>query len=340
MLRNSKVFARVIFLVIISSFLIVSLGEASSYYLNQKEDEYTYEDQHGGTLVARVDHSTWTNWNHWTEFAGFGPVWVITFNCNEFVFIYANNRVQLFANFNASVGSMWFIDAGSCNRKVTVVLAAREEKIEVPAGTFTDCIRIDLNTSCADGGTESIWFAKDVGIVKWISQSIAGPNPWEFKEGLVNGKKYPPSVPLALPLKGGTDRFEYFIDMMPSPVDTVSSDIPPQKPTLLHGVFSITNNSGDPIDFVFGACEFDIYIYDARDIMVSNMNRGNNVCYQEEIAINKTLENGETWLYEGDVELTDEGGNALPEGYYKVECVLNATPGFSTLHTIKISYAY
>ncbi|MGA1874135.1 MAG: BsuPI-related putative proteinase inhibitor [bacterium] len=327
-----KVFFHGILPVFILLCFFITHGEASIYMPNGVKDTYTYTGRLGGPLEAKVQYTCGPYWRYWTEFAGFGSLWVWTCTSNEYLYLYTNGRTQLFANFNAAVGSRWYIDAGECNGKIYATLAARNETVAVPAGTFQGCIRIDLKTSCTDGGVESIWFAPKAGVVKWISQSIAGPNPWEFKKGVVNGKTYPAPASITLTTRGGTDRFEYFINKMPV-VD------PDREPVMLHGQFAISNNTGRPIDFVFGPCEFDISIYDQEGNRVSHMNRGQDSCLME-IITEKTLEHGKTWSYQGEVELTDDEGNDLPEGEYTVECVLEARPRFSTSHTIKIRYTY
>lgn len=60
------------------------------------------------------------------------------------------------------------------NRQMTV--GVETLTIETPAGTFTDCLQIQYGDPvCSDAGTEVEWWAPDVGRVKWIEQSIAGP---------------------------------------------------------------------------------------------------------------------------------------------------------------------
>lgn len=331
---NLKLISSALLFVLVICFSGVSLVEAASYFPNGIKDTYTYGDEFGGTSTAKVDYIS-GGWKHWTEFAGFGPTWVWTYNYtySEHVFVYANGRTQLFTNFNGAVGDVWKVTIGSCNKNVTVTLAEKDQTVTVPAGTFDDCILLKLTTSCADAGVEAIWFAKDVGVVKWTSRSIAGPIDHELEKAVVKGITYPESVPITLAIKGGTDRFNYWINMMP-PID------PNRPPTLLYAEFAITNTTGEPIEFIFEACEFDICIYDEDGNMVSHMNRGKEAECAREIADQKTLENGKTWKYNGKVELTDKEGRDLPQGDYTVECILLSNPKFSTSHSIKIRYAY
>lgn len=332
--RNLKLTLSALLFVLVICFSVVSFVEAASYFPNGIKDTYNYVDDFGGTSTANVDYTS-GGWRHWTEFAGFGPTWVWTYKykCSEHVFVYANGRTQLFANFNGSVGDEWKVTIGHCNKNVSVTLAEKNQIVTVPAGTFNNCILLKLTTSCADAGVEAIWFAKNIGVVKWISQSIAGPRDHELKKATVGGVTYPKPIPITLTLKGGTDRYVYWINMMPL-ID------PKRPPTLLNAEFAITNTTGEPIEFIFGVCEFDICIYDEEGNMVSHMNRGKEAECAREMAVKRTLENGKTWRYNGKVELTDKEGRDLSQGDYTVECIMLSKPQFSTLHTIKIDYAY
>jgi hypothetical protein len=298
---------------------------------NRTQDTYVYTDRFGGTATAEVDAEYGPYWRHWTQFAGFGPVWVWTHDSHERIYIYAHGTIQLFVDFRASQGSRWKVDVGACNRNVEAVLASRDERVVVPAGTFEHCMRVDLGSSCMDAGVMSIWFAQDVGVVKWVSQSIAGPNASEFSRGTVGGVTYPKAPKTALTLKGSTDRFEYWINKMPGVG-------PSRQATRAHATLSITNNTGRPIKFTFGTpLEFEIFVRDPAGKVVSFMTRGQMfACVTHE----RTLGDGETWNFKGDVELRDDMKKDLPEGTYTVEAVIKAVPRFITTHTIRIQYAY
>ena len=234
MSRSFKLGLSCMLLALITCFSI-KIVEASIYMPNNRDDKYTYIGGYGQTIIAQVSSYRGKKWCNWTEFAGLGPLWVWTSKNNEKVRFVFDGRNQLLADFHASIGENWLVDIGVCNRNINVTLAARDETVKVPAGTFEDCIQLVLETSGADCGVISIWFAPNVGIVKWLSQSIVGPIAYELKEGVVGGITYPKPPSLGLLLKGGTDHFVYYINMMPP--------IPPDfPPTLLHGTFSIDNN--------------------------------------------------------------------------------------------------
>jgi len=170
-----KTIIKTLFWVLIISFIVVATIDASIYMPNEIDDEYTYKDSFGTVSTSEVVFTCGRKWRKWTQFAGFGPVWVWTNDKSERVYIFANGRLQLFVNFNAQQGSSWNINVGSCNKNVKIVLVAFDEIVIVPAGTFYGCILIDVGLSCNDAGVSSIWFAPNVGVVKWKSLNIAGP---------------------------------------------------------------------------------------------------------------------------------------------------------------------
>ena len=70
-------------------------------------------------------------------------------------------------------------DFRGCNDNVTLVAASRDDFAETPAGTFTGCLRLEYRDAhCMDAGTGAEWWAYEVGKVKWVEQSIAGPRTW------------------------------------------------------------------------------------------------------------------------------------------------------------------
>lgn len=74
-------------------------------------------------------------------------------------------------------------DVNICDDQREALLNSRNETIVTPAGTFTDCLRVEyLHGQCADAGLVTEWFAPDVGLVKWEEFSILGLVTWELEE--------------------------------------------------------------------------------------------------------------------------------------------------------------
>jgi hypothetical protein len=66
-------------------------------------------------------------------------------------------------------------DLDSSNDRTRLTAAARDEKIETPAGVFDGCLRLDFeDLSCNDAGKLSEWWKPEVGLVKWKERWIGG----------------------------------------------------------------------------------------------------------------------------------------------------------------------
>ncbi len=67
-------------------------------------------------------------------------------------------------------------DVFDCNGNRTLTAASRDDVVETPAGTFTDCLRLEYGPGlCADAGRVAEWWKLEVGLVKWIDDSFIGP---------------------------------------------------------------------------------------------------------------------------------------------------------------------
>lgn len=90
------------------------------------------------------------------------------------------------------MGTAGSIDVDSCNRG-RVTLAAKGEPLQTPAGKFTDVVRLDFHTQCADGGVTSAWFAYGVGPGpgQWRESSIAGAVTYGMASGCLGRVVYP-----------------------------------------------------------------------------------------------------------------------------------------------------
>ncbi|MBI4603058.1 MAG: hypothetical protein HY721_13960 [Planctomycetes bacterium] len=78
-------------------------------------------------------------------------------------------------------------DLNDCDDGVDMK-AAGVEDVETPARLYLGCLRIEYSgTPCADAGTSIEWWAPEVGRVKWVEDSIAGPRAWvllKFERGV------------------------------------------------------------------------------------------------------------------------------------------------------------
>ncbi|MEW6732157.1 MAG: hypothetical protein AB1489_12585 [Acidobacteriota bacterium] len=83
------------------------------------------------------------------------------------------------------------VEGPPCVSGARVKIVSRTETVEVPAGTFTTCLKLEFSTNCADAGIVEQWFALNVGLVKQTETTIGGPLISELVSAKVGGVSYP-----------------------------------------------------------------------------------------------------------------------------------------------------
>lgn len=82
-----------------------------------------------------------------------------------------------------AAGSSWVHrDPWECDDGPTFAVAWESEPVVTPAGTFTDCLRIERRTpaTCTDAGTTVEWWAPEVGLVQWEELNFYAGGPLRF----------------------------------------------------------------------------------------------------------------------------------------------------------------
>ncbi len=309
--------------------ILIAAGPAfaGTWVPNRTSDSQTFKNmRYGGETLAQVDYTS-SGWKHWTEWGGFGGIWVWPSATTENVWVYANGAVQLFCDFAAPAGTSWPVSIPGCNTG-RVTLAQKNVTVQTAAGTFSSCILLTLIGNCNDAGVTSITFAPGIGIVQFTEDNIAGEVRQDFARGTVNGASYPQTPSAGLKVCAYTDAYEYWIDMEPPG---------PNPPTSLYASIEVTNTTGADIPHIFNSGQsFEIVVRNGANAIVSRWSRGR---YFTMAFRNDTLNQGETWTFGGSVTLTDDSGNALPSGDYTVEIYVTANPKMMASFRIKIGWA-
>lgn len=309
-----------------------AVAQASTFVPYTSSDTATFRNIRFSTSSdLEIDRES-GNWKHYKNFAGFGAVWVWAHPSAERIYVYSQTKgtYQLMVDFDEQVGASHRIDVGSCNNG-DVVLGAKGLTVQTKAGTFDGCVRLDLRTSCADGGTTGIWFKAGVGIVKWTESNITGSVTVELEKGNIGGVAYPKPVS-ALKLSAEFPKPEAFINLMPS----IGGPRPPAK---IAAKISLENKTGADMSFVFNSGQsFEIELIDSGNKVVARWSNGRAFTF----AIRQlTLKNGETWTFGGELELKTLQGAVVPEGNYTLQIRITSNPArYAATAPIQISHVY
>ena len=290
---------------------------ASHYVVWSPGDSATYRNEATGAEVHAMAGQGGRIWVHYTNFAGFGPLWVSASGRGERVYVMgADWRIQLFADFDAPAGSVTPLDLGPCNRGAAIL--AGRGALTVPAGTFSDVVRIDFQPSCADAGVTSAWFARGVGPVQWTSATIAGLSTYQMVSADIGGIRYPLHTGLSL------------LAQLPGPVVWLNLMPPvPKTPQTADVYLTVQNNTTEAITYTFRTGQhFEIEILDKAGKVVSRWSRGKAFI---QAFTEVTIPPGGARRFGGAVELAYDDGRPLAEGYYTVRIYLtNENPPGTT----------
>lgn len=306
-----------IFTVVLLCGLPVFTAIANNYYPNGEDDHYTYTTSRDGVVTDEVIRRAGA-WILHAEFGGLGQIYVYTRNNNTLT-VYSNGNLSRLANFDDPVGTEYAVTLGVCNTG-TSVIAEKQAELTVPAGTFTDVIRIDFRGNCADAGIVSQWYARDVGIIQWTEPNIAGLLATKLTKAIIADQAIPPPQvqTRGFAMQASIDRLSY-------------SALSPSRPEILKFQLTLLNElaSKENITLLFSSGQlFDAVIYDADNIEVTRWSHG-RVFIQS--TTTQIIKFGDTFTLTDELELVNQETAAmLAPGTYNIEIFFTTSLSPST----------
>jgi len=165
----------------------------------------------------------------------------------------AGFRDLLWYLLGAPIGTSWTFQLApspdgtaptDCVNGARLTLAARDEKLSVPAGEFTGVVRVDWVSPCADAGIASEWFAPGVGLIRRDEVTIAGIVTSELVRAEVGGRELPKA---AYTTTLTLDRSLYVNNLMPP--------VGPEAIPTVAGSLALKDRSHEPATLVFSGCK-------------------------------------------------------------------------------------
>ncbi|MDK2124431.1 BsuPI-related putative proteinase inhibitor [Parachitinimonas caeni] len=278
---------------------VAATASASTYIATVKGDTATFTSNRGQEVQVNVTDVTSTAWRKYSDFAGTGERWIWADPNGESIFtrVERTNQSAKIVDFNDAVGTRYTSTGlGACQS--VAVLADKGMNISTAAGTFSNVARVTFSGQCADAGTGEAYFAPKVGLIKWTSQTIAGPNVFELSKATVGGKNFP---------EGGLKVAATF----PSSRLVLGRDKAEVEVAL-----DITNGSNSDMTFTFpSGQDFDITLTNATGQVINSWGADKRFI----MAIhNTTLKAGETRRYAGTLAVRNLNGASVDIGTYKL----------------------
>ncbi|MBU2711007.1 hypothetical protein [Zooshikella harenae] len=184
MLRMAKFL--ILTVVSILSFIIQPSTSIAENYLPAFSGMRMEYVNHGHT-GEHVNISVAKERNGWYLFEGFPglmgkKVWIRPSQDGKlYMWNDKTKEANVYVNFNVKVGTTNSHSGIMCSAGTVVKNFYKE--LTISSGTFFDVTEIHFFTGprrCYDTGVENIFFAKDVGIIKWQDTTIGGPRYFEL----------------------------------------------------------------------------------------------------------------------------------------------------------------
>ena len=258
----------------------------------------------------------------------FGPRRLVRSSLRDTVVEFSQSNIgeNLWYLLGSPVGTTWEIrleplptlgPAADCISGSKALLASRTEVVKVPAGQFSNVVRVDYRSSCADAGLDSEWFAPGVGLIRRAENSFAGPVISELVRAELGDAalpRLPYSVSLAL------DSPAYVHNLMPP--------IGPESIASLSGAFIVRNRTDIPVHFTFGSLCKSVSVQvvnEAGEVVQRGFGSDGGCCLCDAL-LEFTLVN-DTLALPVALRLATPEGKPLPDGRYSVVATLNSSEG-------------
>ncbi len=191
------------------------------------------------------------------------------------VFEFVDGSSRLLFDFGAARGSSWTISAPEDGFDIldgtTVTLVSASEEVKVPVGTFEDCIHLGMRPppNLSDAGFTDMWFAPDVGLIKWSEIWIGGVRSFELSHFSGAGPRPPvtqtdPIVvrPDSYPNTEAVERNGIRYEVATDRTSYNQGDVIGMR-------YSVTAVDRDSVTFTFGSTQqIEFVLVDAEDFKI------------------------------------------------------------------------
>ena len=266
----------ILFGILIQSFLpsnSTDAKEMADYYPLEVGLTWIYGDSlHKARAVGSLeapDGETYT----WLDWGGIRRA--LRNQSDGKVFEFLDGASRLLFDFGAIRGSSWTISAPEDGFDIldgtTVTLVSASEEVKVPFGTFEDCIHLGMRPppNLSDAGFTDMWFAPDVGLIKWSEIWIGGVRSFELSHFSGAGPRPPvtqtdPIVvrPESYPNIGAVERNGIRYEVATDRTSYNRGDV-------IGFRYSVTAVDRDSVTFTFGSTQqIEFLLVDAEDFKV------------------------------------------------------------------------
>lgn len=162
-------------------------------------DEWTYRKtgrlaQEGAGWTNKIvgnEKSSFKHSNYWGDNKGR----LIRINKRGEVLEKTHSGPSLWYKLADDAQGEWVLKLGAegppCVTDSRIKVVSGKETVEVPAGKFENCLKLEFSTNCNDAGVYQQWFAPGIGLIRQTEETIAGPLISELVSAKIDGVVYP-----------------------------------------------------------------------------------------------------------------------------------------------------
>lgn len=163
-------------------FAATGCVSAADFFPLQQGNSWTYRSERGETLVVQVGAPFFVNQRVYYSLRGYTPQPLLV-RINErgdlVRFDEENYREETVTSFRPSDAGWWEAPSRGCDQQGRTLEERGEH--DGPAGPFREVLEISYRTfGCADTGTESEQYAENIGMVRRVTSSFAGPRQFDL----------------------------------------------------------------------------------------------------------------------------------------------------------------
>lgn len=163
---------------------------ASDYFPHKDSDVSHFQNSYLQQSDIEIVATSGTNWKKYSSFLEQQNQWVWTNNySNKVYWLSEEGYAELLVDFDDAVGTQYPVNVDGCTDLVEI--QNKNKTLTTPAGKFEKVVQLVFIGHCRDGGLLNAWFVEGVGLIKWQSQSIAGPVDYYLTDATIGDANYP-----------------------------------------------------------------------------------------------------------------------------------------------------
>ncbi len=271
---------------------------ANDYFPYSGQDYSTYKNNYGQEVTTKIVDTYGDSWMQLSEFLGQKNQWISTSPTTQKIYWFTEQgSTRQLVDFTHSIGTIYQVSVNDCSSHAK--LENKGLTLETAAGVFSNVVELSFSGNCADAGLSNAYFSPQAGLIRWDTQSIAGPVTYDLTTAKINGVTYPKGTGVSV--SSNVESGKIFLSQQ-------------QK---INAYIELNNVSEQPVELTFNSGQtFEIEIFDESGVRVAYWSQ--DKMFTEAIHT-ITLQPGESKMFGDVMPLVYANEHLLQQGNYQVK---------------------